>query len=85
MDFSDGQKKELAIFANWILTIGDGTQHDVLFPDDYDVSMIKIPQNLLLEAGSNPMLAIVVAVYPSIRDINIDPCYFRKHNYNSKK
>ncbi|KAI9391145.1 hypothetical protein POPTR_007G048501v4 [Populus trichocarpa] len=35
---SNDQKKELAIFANWILAI---------------------------------------AVYPSIRDINIDPCYFR--------
>jgi len=39
--------------------------------------MIKIPQDLLLEVGSNPILAIVSAVYPSIRDINIDPCYFR--------
>ena len=70
---SNDQKKELAIFANWILAIGDGTQHDVLFPDDYDASMIKIPQDLLLEPGSNPILAIVSAVYPSIRDINIDP------------
>ncbi|KAI5593278.1 hypothetical protein BDE02_03G003900 [Populus trichocarpa] len=74
---SNDQKKELAIFANWILAIGDGTQHDALFPDDSDASMIKIPQDLLLEPGSNPILAIVSAVYPSIRDINIDPCYFR--------
>ncbi|XP_034903514.2 uncharacterized protein [Populus alba] len=64
---SNDQKKELAIFANWILAIDDGTQHDVLFPDDYDASMIKIPQDLLLEPGSNPILAIVSAVYPSIR------------------
>ena len=75
---SNDQKKELAIFANWILAIGDGTQRDALFPDDYDASMIKIPQDLLLEVGSNPILAIVSAVYPSIRDINIDPCYFRE-------
>jgi hypothetical protein len=75
---SNDQKKELAIFGNWILAIGDGTQQDALFPDDYDASMIKIPQDLLLEAGSNPILAIVSAVYPSIRDINIDPCYFRE-------
>ncbi|XP_011048533.1 PREDICTED: uncharacterized protein LOC105142549 [Populus euphratica] len=75
---SNDQKKELAIFANWILAIGDGTQHDALFPDDSDASMIKIPQDLLLEPGSNPILAIVSAVYPSIRDINIDPCYFRE-------
>uniref|UniRef100_A0A2K2AZJ5 Uncharacterized protein n=1 Tax=Populus trichocarpa TaxID=3694 RepID=A0A2K2AZJ5_POPTR len=75
---SNDQKKELAIFANWILAIGDGTQHDALFPDDSDASMIKIPQDLLLEPGSNPILAIVSALYPSIRDINIDPCYFRE-------
>jgi hypothetical protein len=31
---SNDQKKELAIFANWILAIGDGTQWDALFPDD---------------------------------------------------
>jgi hypothetical protein len=75
---SNDQKKELVIFANWILAIGDGTQHDALFPDDSDASMIKIPQDLLLEPGSNPILAIVSAVYPSIHDINIDPCYFRE-------
>jgi ATP-dependent DNA helicase PIF1 len=71
-ELSDDQKKELAIFSNWILAIGDGTQQDVLFPDDYDVSMIKIPQDLLLEIGSDPILAIVSAVYPSIRDINVE-------------
>ncbi|KAL3582853.1 hypothetical protein D5086_017185 [Populus alba] len=60
-----------------ILAIGDGTQQDALFLDDYDASMIKIPPDLLLEPGSNPILAIVLAVYPSIHDINIDPCYFR--------
>ena len=75
---SNDQKKELAIFANWILAIGDGTQQDALFPDDYDASMVKIPQDLLVEAGSNLILAIVSAVYPSIREINIDPCYFRE-------
>jgi hypothetical protein len=82
---SNGQKKELVIFANWILAIDDGTHQDILFPNDYDASMIEIPQNLLLEARSDPILAIVSAMYPSIRDINIDPCYFRESNYNSKK
>jgi ATP-dependent DNA helicase PIF1 len=49
-----------------------------LFPDDYDASMIKIPQDLLLETGSHPILAIVSALYPYVRDININPCYFRE-------
>jgi len=77
-ELSDDQKKEVSILSSWILAIGDGTHQDVLFPDDYDVSMIKLPQDLLFETRSDPILAIVSAVYPSIRDINIDPCYFRE-------
>ena len=37
-----------------------------LFPDYYDASMIKISQDLVLKAGSDPILAIVSTMYPSI-------------------
>uniref|UniRef100_A0A6N2LM74 ATP-dependent DNA helicase n=1 Tax=Salix viminalis TaxID=40686 RepID=A0A6N2LM74_SALVM len=75
---SDAEKIELQLFAKGILMIRNGEISDIPFEDDYDVSLIKIPPDLLLDANSNPIESIVSSVYPCINNHHLDYVYFQE-------
>ncbi|KAL9384735.1 hypothetical protein Peur_021745 [Populus x canadensis] len=72
------ERTEISEFARWILSIGNGDISDLPFSGELDDSFISIPSDLLLHASCDPIPAIVSAIYPSISEPQMDPCYFRE-------
>uniref|UniRef100_A0A2K1ZIH9 Uncharacterized protein n=1 Tax=Populus trichocarpa TaxID=3694 RepID=A0A2K1ZIH9_POPTR len=59
----------------------DGYRTNISFANhdnQLDDSFISIPSDLLLHASCDPIPAIVSAIYPSISEPQMDPCYFRE-------
>jgi len=75
---SDNEKKQLQLVAKWILMISNEEISYIPFKDDYDASLIKIPTELLLDIGFNPIASMVSPVYPYINNHHLDPVYFQK-------
>ncbi|XP_028800734.1 uncharacterized protein LOC114755993 [Neltuma alba] len=69
---SEATQRELAKFANWILSIGDGTILTVKDTND----LITIPDDFLLTPVDNPLYCIVNAIYPNLPDHLQDKAYF---------
>jgi hypothetical protein len=72
------ERTEINEFARWILSIGNGDISDLPFFGELDNYFISIPSDLLLHTSCDPIPAIVSAIYPSISEPQMDPCYFRE-------
>ncbi|XP_028801296.1 uncharacterized protein LOC114756518 [Neltuma alba] len=69
---SEATQCELIAFANWILSISDGTIPIVEDTDD----LITIPDDFLLTIVDNPLHCIVDAIYPNLPNHLQDKAYF---------
>ncbi|KAM3257173.1 hypothetical protein ACQJBY_049478 [Aegilops geniculata] len=69
---------EVAAFAQWILSIGDGTAHAVTREGESSPSWITIPDELLIHAVDNIIDAIVQAVYVDLLARYSNPAYVRE-------
>jgi len=67
-------QSEVADFAEWVLSLGDGTAPAVAREGESDPSWITIPDELLVHADGDKIDAIVQAVYKEIptRYSNVD-------------
>ena len=72
------ERTEISKFARWILSIGNDDISDLPFSGKLDDSFISFPSDLLLYTSCDPIPSIVSAIYPSISDPQMDPCYFRE-------
>uniref|UniRef100_A0A6N2NKL1 ATP-dependent DNA helicase n=1 Tax=Salix viminalis TaxID=40686 RepID=A0A6N2NKL1_SALVM len=75
---SSEEKAEITEFSEWILNVGNGQLSNLASLDESDDSFVTIPFDLLLENSCEPLSTIVLTIYPSICDIQVDPSYFRE-------
>ncbi|KAB2597991.1 hypothetical protein D8674_000911 [Pyrus ussuriensis x Pyrus communis] len=61
----EGEKKELADFAKWILDIGNGTVIESISSTDEATSWVEIPKQFLIHFDEDPIKAMVSAVTSS--------------------
>lgn len=61
-------------FADWILTVGDGTIGEIT---DEDIKL-SIPNDLLLQSCNDPIASIVASTYPSFLQARDDHTYFQQ-------
>jgi hypothetical protein len=58
------QQAKIEQFADWILSIGDGTIHVKRKGEEYDASWITIPDDLLIHTDGNKTATLVIEVFP---------------------
>ena len=59
----ESERNELDKFAQWLLSIGDGTTPDSMPTDQPDTSWVQIPDNLLLPPDQRKLESLISFVY----------------------
>ncbi|XP_026439764.1 uncharacterized protein LOC113338595 [Papaver somniferum] len=76
---NSAEKQSISEFSKWILDLGDGKlPAKAIEGEDDKPTWIKIPDDLLIESGENPIKIIVQAIYPGLLDKIEDWDYLRK-------
>ncbi|XP_026378687.1 uncharacterized protein LOC113273137 [Papaver somniferum] len=76
---NSAEKQSISEFSKWILDLGDGKlPAKAIEGEDDEPTWIKIPDDLLIESGENPIETIVQAIYPGMLDKIEDQDYLRK-------
>jgi ATP-dependent DNA helicase PIF1 len=73
------QQAKIEQFADWILSIGDGTIRVKRKGDKYDASWITIPDDLLIHTDGNKTAALVAEVFPDFIVNYKNPEYLATH------
>jgi hypothetical protein len=68
-------RKELDMFAKWVLSIGDGTLPAERRESECEATWITIPTDLLLRVEGDKVAALVSEVYPDFLLNYQDPTY----------
>ncbi|XP_026398120.1 uncharacterized protein LOC113293890 [Papaver somniferum] len=76
---NSAEKQSISEFSKWILDLGDGKlPAKAIKGEDDEPTWIKIPDDLLIESGENPIETIFQAIYPRLLDKIEDQDYLRK-------
>ncbi|XP_026451085.1 uncharacterized protein LOC113351282 [Papaver somniferum] len=76
---NSAEKQSISEFSKWILDLGDGKlPSKEIEGEDDEPTWIKIPDDLLIESGENPIETIVQAIYPGLLDKIENQDYLRK-------
>ncbi|WOH09902.1 hypothetical protein DCAR_0729362 [Daucus carota subsp. sativus] len=70
----DGRKVP---FRDWVLALGDGTEQTTNFDDDTEPSWIKIPAEVYLKPGDNPLQTMVNEIYAHLGEQHVQMEYIR--------
>jgi hypothetical protein len=62
---SHSDREELRLFAEWLLRVGNGTEHYVDVPNQPSNTFIEIPQTLLLDDSCRNLDGLISFVYDS--------------------
>lgn len=68
---------EIKDFATWILNVGDGCAQGIGPNVDDDTTIIKIPNDLLVSPGNNPIQTICSTIYPDFAQNFADISYLQ--------
>lgn len=69
----NADQEDINQFAEWILRIGDGDPN----ADEYGVSVVQIPDDLLIHECVDPLLSLVEFAYPDLLQNMNMTCYFQ--------
>lgn len=70
LSLSAVQQEQLQTFADWLLSIGEGTVLDASPTGQDDTCWVQIPEYLLLPAESRNIEALISFVYNSSEAVN---------------
>ncbi|XP_074304506.1 uncharacterized protein LOC141639237 [Silene latifolia] len=73
----DHDKESIEEFANWILSLGDGTLPATVSGSEEEPSWIEIPRDLLIDPKDEPLKEIMFNAYLEIKTRYTDPVYLR--------
>ncbi|XP_070681733.1 uncharacterized protein [Malus domestica] len=74
----EGEKKELADFAKWILDIGNSTVIESISSTDEATSWVEIPKQFIIHFDENAIKAMVSAVYTNFKTNFRDVSYLKE-------
>jgi ATP-dependent DNA helicase PIF1 len=67
------EEEEIKNFADWILSIGNGETG----PEEYGEYVIDIPQDLLIQNCSDPLMSLINFTYPDLLTNMKNPSFFQ--------
>ncbi|KAJ1685676.1 hypothetical protein LUZ63_017066 [Rhynchospora breviuscula] len=72
------QRQKIEKFADWLLSIGNGTEETIKIGNNNEPEWVRIPENLLVGPGEDEKQAIIDATYPNLNAMYTNIPYLRQ-------